>query len=861
MTEIELTRDKTKIIIARYVDGVKVGEDRFDPISKRARNAICESFGICDEWLILSAEEARSSDRPVRKTVVDPKAEAAKTVTPDDTGYTIRRLEDKRTAPGSITIRDCTSEALLSDHLSGIPTSHVLEWSDYAALCCLDIDYHGGVKPEADWLEQIVYHQLMPKPFCWHLSRSGGLHLFYVASDPFRADELAAVAALRYRTIDGSAGLELKRVVRGPGDATIHWTGYVDSGSAVLGEWFAAEGTSEDARDTWLRDRGIVMDGPTTRKDHTYCPICPTTDEKAREPVCFSEAGCFCFVCEGKGRSMGSRRAGFAPWNAILGAPSSGDVGTMVRNICHWGHAKYVLTERYNMPEPLARKAYSAALKAFHHGRPTELLVSEFDSPRTAKLARVGLTWTSLQDGYSYPAQQIQPMIAMLPAARFVTENSKGETVTKADAAAVAELSQTIDHTDRGYPDIECVHGFKMASVFLGSQGHKTQVTIVNPALTRAGAKYVPVYVPRSERTTEAEAWKTLETVVPRIDRRLVKLALCSFGTAQETRLGMQPMVFIGGISGTAKSSTLQVASGILGAKTHETLYDADTTRFRQSIYSGMSKCAAVVVNEMLKDAANARPARTPRQAMEPLLNLTADSSHHEMYKGTTTMGKVPALWITETVAPLNMREETQIARRLRHIYVEGRKDDWKGTRAEHNVKDLHLIRLASDSVNNACNAILSYVIDQFFALPMTWDQQADAIGVKTIEESADFDDPTPFLIEFFCAVCDAPELEPKAAKRYGKGYKKISRSDGMDEADLGALYSQFADGTGAGWIHSRKLQEKDWSGLLKAPVNVRVDIKDDGVNVFLRFASGPVRNPDLVNDEIVNPETLRVKS
>ncbi len=177
---------------------------------------------------------------------------------------------------------------------------------------------------------------LAPRPIAWHFSRGGGLHLFYVASSPFKANELAAVAALRFRAVDAVAGLELKTVVRGPGAEPVLHTVEQDTGGAVLGDWFAAEGTDEEARDEWLERENLQIDG---RYDHTKCPIAPSADEPGakRDPVCVGEAGVYCFLCEGKGRSLGCRRPGFAPWAAVLGAPTSGDLGTMIRGLCHWG--------------------------------------------------------------------------------------------------------------------------------------------------------------------------------------------------------------------------------------------------------------------------------------------------------------------------------------------------------------------------------------------------------------------------------------------------------------------------------------------------------------------------------------------
>ena len=197
--------------------------------------------------------------------------------------------------------------------------------------------------------------------------------------------------------------------------------------------------------------------------------------------------------------------------------------------------------------------------------------------------------------------------------------------------------------------------------------------------------------------------------------------------------------------------------------------------------------------------------------------------------------------------------DPSELARRIREWEVKGRKDIWKTTVPPSGVvfNDVHLMRLASREINDACDAIISEVVDEFFALPMTWDAMADRLGCKTLEESDEFDNPTARQREFFDLVCTAPEIASERQKRlYPGGFKKIDRACDTDlEKDLLALYTQFSDN--GNWCDSRSLVAADWSSILKVDDNVNLDLTSDGVSVYVRFRVGPMKKPYKVNNAI----------
>src|SRR5207245_6609685 len=75
----------------------------------------------------------------------------------------------------------------------------ILQWEGEEKLAVLDIDYHGKDVPES--IKRTIGH-VRPKPFCGARSKSGGWHGYYLAQEPFTAEELAAVGGITWMNLD-----------------------------------------------------------------------------------------------------------------------------------------------------------------------------------------------------------------------------------------------------------------------------------------------------------------------------------------------------------------------------------------------------------------------------------------------------------------------------------------------------------------------------------------------------------------------------------------------------------------------------------------------------------------------------------
>lgn len=801
-----------------------------------SREAACRRLKLDDPTLLRLCDEA-SKGAAITHEV---RGQA------DVTGGLVVTVRDIEAATGDDT--RTTPAAVLRDLLPTVANDRLVCWTDQKQLACLDVDYHTESPPPRTHLETWVEARVQPKPAAWHFSRGGGLHLFYVAAGGLDANELAAVAALRFRTIDSTAGVELKAQVRGPGAERVHVATAQDTQglTAWLGGGIEAD---EQAVQEWL-DANNLERGQ--RYDHDRCPIDPS-DTATNQPVVVGDHGIKCHRCAGKGFTFGSRTPGFVPYAALTGGASSGEVGAMVRGLVHYGHARWVLEHKLGLPESLARLAYAAALKSYHADTGRAELVSAAFDPNVECLTRSNDSWVNLNSSLVYPTTQIGPLLGALPAAQVVTE--KGP---KTNPVSVAYLSQGHNLDDRGYRNVIAVQGARLSAQYLPPPP-ETLVPVLDPKFR--GHPNAPRYVPRSRRMSVAEAEAVYETYFPKVSFQVLRVLVCAMGCAQETRLGLHPFVFLAGNTGVAKSTTCNLAAGITGTKALEVLYRADEDRMKQAIKSAGEGAGLVVANEFIKESKRALKRYDPRAALETLLTLTPDTMCHVLYTGARRLGRVPAVVITETDCPYALKDYTQVARRVRMVRLFHRKDrlGWTQNQAKLGLTPgtTHLYRLASKDLAAAADVLYSDLIDKYFSTPespWTWDDIADDLGAPTIEKSTEFDDPLPMLRRFFRQVCDAPEItDPRLKRQYAAGYKRIHRSDHADAAatELCDSYTTFADG--GDWCRAGALDEKNWGDILGVDDPVQMDMRTDGVSaVYVRFRVGPNTKPTKVNGQII---------
>lgn len=816
-----------KLIFTLRYDDVKQQSYTFDPNNLSKQKQVAKDCGITVQSLLAFCDETLTGVNPTVKSYV-----LSDTQESTDFEYYIRDLLAPRQKPTVVSdVREFLTQ------LRKVPRESIAEWTDKSKLACLDIDYHEGTQPNDEWIDTTVRTSLLPKPYLWHRTPRG-VHAFYLPLDKLSADEVCALAALRWKSLDAAAGVEIKSVVRGPGVSPIYDTiGYAELASFVT-DWLNQDSTVEESRiESYLESTGMEKG---QRYAHDRCPIDPGGSTDNRNPVVVGDSGIYCYRCSALGRQVGRNKAGWVSWNHLTGSESSGIIGTLVRRQTHWGHAKHVLDAGLGIDKSVGKLAYRAAIKLYHDAP----LLGGIFREETDTLVRMRGKWATVEEGYTFP-KDIVPLLQTLPVTQYVSDDGK----IKSDAARVSLLQQpVIDLKDWGYPEVSAIRGVRLSTRLLGSS--RLIVSSPAPWLKEYGSVFYPRYVPIHVRMPEEEAWGVLESVFPGLNRTYIETLLVARG-CNEAEVGLPQHMLVTGVSKSGKTAQVQIAAGILGDVCTSVPTTPDSDRFRASIRTASAQGSFLSMDEFIKDSVKANSKLSPEQVLDPILNMDPSGLSHELYVGPTPLGKVGVCVWTETSIPEVLRNHTQIARRVHYLRFKKQiASDWDTSLAANGISYLYLVRTISQQHSDACNAILSYVSDKYFKYVLTFHQYcSEILNVPTLEKSDEFIDPTEKLLDFFRLVCEAEELGPVDAVRWpGKGYKLITK----DDSQLDDAWAMLANGAGAkDWGESRILLEKDWSKLLKVDDAVSIDLHRHQNRLAIRFRTGGPKSPKQVNQGI----------
>lgn len=720
----------------------------------------------------------------------------------------------------------------------------LIEWFGTDKLCCLDIDYHTiplNERPSYEHLSTIL-SKIKPAPFCWHMSHGHGVKLYYTATPGFQADELAAVAGLRWSELDATSTFDLIKSTRHPLYArtrdkqpapcsTIEDIEYV-CGSSDLSSLRRLLHSEVDETDIqrYLDESGLSY-GATL--PHSSCPIDPgNSSDESKLSVYVGDKGIFCHRCYGRG--LGKTAPGFISWASLIGVEYNSTLRTMVKNFCHLEHAKVVLSNLYpNVQLKILEIIYKVLMKLIHTP----------DDPRI-KMAMVagrgyirtkGLWVTT--DGLHPLADSESIYVKSLPSVMIPKED--GYTL---DIPKVVAFQNSNDLEDYGYPDITFIRGCKIYGNFLPYRNENIKVVI-----RKEFRKCEPKYLKLSDRMPSEHAWELLDSTFPGIDHNYLKLLIAAKG-ASEGRLAQCPYLLITGPSASGKSTTPQIAAGICGDKAEEPIWVPQVDRFRQSLMDAARDSSYIIINEVFKLASHAR--LTPKQALDPLLSLTEDSRSHVMYVGSVPFGRLPVFVLTDINFPTEVETDIQLSRRFTFYRLQAR-NYWSDSLINLNIRP-HEFRLISFEHALAADTILSEIVDEFFRVPTSLDEISRRLYIPTLEQySEEIDSSKNNLKRFYELVCNAPKLMgTDLIKKPGNGWKRIDR---LTQSPLNECWMDICDGnTNEDWGKSRLVESQDWSKILGEKIPIMVDIKRERSSiVFVRFRSADsAKHPTWINGE-----------
>lgn len=674
----------------------------------------------------------------------------------------------------------------------------VVEWDGVDEWCVVDIDFHEGSVPDADYLRQVA-DTLRPVPVAWWLSRSGGLHVLFSRYEGRAADGLAVSAAVSLAARFPTAGIEIKHSTRQPGGEVVRRrpTGLGDAYGRFSGDTSLAGGDVA----SFLSDRGL---SPGERYPHEQCPVNPSPRAAGNSPpVCAYDDHIYCFICAADGVRRGSRTPGYFPLAKLCGSVQASMFRLCVDNFTHWQHAQHVV--RTVVRDSLAEAAYRAALHDRHGDDPRIPLV--FVGPKGG-LIRTWGAWAD-SNGNATKLDKGSATLAKLPCCLYPARDKKGNPVLQPDAAHVEQLSVMLDLAAYGYPAITRIWGAHITQMQEQPDGRVCMV------LRRNGE---PEYLPHSRRMEESAAWSVLETWFPGLDRGAVELLIAAKGCS-ETSGGLPPMVFFYGPTGSGKSQTVSLAAAICGDRVGTVLFERERQRIYAAIREAKNTGSFAFFDEYLKHATDARV--SPEKAMEIVLTIKPDTMAHILYRGPVALGDLPVIVFSDTTIPAKVWGHSQIARRVHAVHLqEGR--DWLAAAGS--------LRTLGGEAVHAADSILSAIVDRHFmpGPPSDFADIAASLGFARLQDSAIVVRKTARIQGFFDLVCSAP----KAVCRFsGDGWKCIDLN-----ADGQAITDAWKDLADEDHRDSRAVNEMDLKRILNLSHCCKMEVETSRNKIYVRF-------------------------
>jgi hypothetical protein len=752
-----------------------------------------------------------------------------------------------------------------------------IESSDAEQLAFLDVDYHAAPNDEGRvWELQNALDRLPVQPAAAWISHGVGLKMAFVTGGGLTAKEVAAVALYagrrQFAAIGGYSDSEIDDHTRHPmsvrdgrtcGMLSVcpDYTGFRigDACRDALAEYPTAD---EEAVDEWLADHGFEKG---RRYPHVHCPIEPV-DCSRNDPVVCLDAGIYCHHCKVHGRGFRSYDQLVAGAGGEVERPTN-VVKAMVRERCHWSHAKHVLTQMFGCN---AKLVYSALLKSWHlHNVPAakddkdnkvreakEGLIRKALSERV-KIVRTASGW--FHDDLKTPVKDrsLNDLLTGLPTLYFVDQKGKlgVDTVRRGELNGDAEIY--------GYPPILPIHGVDLArqAGLIGSGCETVRVEV------RAGRHPFRYVEPHDRGDYEQHFAKYF----PGVNLDLVRLGVGALAFAQ-TNAGEVPMIFITGQSASAKTRHAELAAVACGVEPKVIQFQQrDTDRFKSQYCSAADVGGIAIMDEFAKNAGRARADGS--DIVAALTGFRSGMTLHRYHVGPATLAYAPPVILTDTDIPQYFREEVQIARRVIHVdlgpgILTNGGYDWRQTSRQNGASGILDWRDASPDNARACDCLASDVIDRIKASGYGGTFQGFAATLKfaTVQNgTGDGTDPNDVYRDLFDAVCVVArqsDNEPTDPYFTGRGWAVVNLD--TDTRAVRAFSAAVGEEVGdtrstAFERYKQRLGGVQWGVILDVPA-VELKLKRHGRKVGFKFHRGPVKGSGLsgtrFNYELLSEQT-----
>jgi len=722
----------------------------------------------------------------------------------------------------------------------------VIEWPGTDRLAALDVDFHArelARRPDNRQLDSLAL-LVRPRPALHWITHGRGLRCIYVQADGYDAEDLASVAALSIVGLDPTATIEIKSETRHPRyprpDYPAAGAVQVNDQLLNLGELKRLLGStvSDDEVAAWLAEHGLTVG---SKYPHDRCPIDPSTVSHG-DPVFVGDEGIFCHKCDASGLSIGSAPPGFAPYSALIAGGLDSKVLSAVRHFVHWEQAKVILAEARELPEKMLKQIFRAALK-LHHGPDDPRIDEVFERGRG--LVRMPGYWATPDLARPHAKEGLSKRLSFLPALRDVGVDKNGKMQLRLLEEKHGIFQGIGDLRDYGYYAVVPIRGMRVGSHWTQIKNDRQVSKVVLPDYLRDESMvgFRPKYAPLANRMSESEAFARLEDAVPGINHQYLKLLIAARGYS-ELGIGPPALIVVSGPSGAAKSTTCLVASMLLGDRVCGIPLLKDSVEFHRSIHAASRIASFVQIDEYSKQSTVHRSGVV--EQLTPLLHYTLQSTVRLLNIGWVPVDVVPVIIATDIAIPDELRRDRQLGRRMYHVPLD-HTVDW-----QQSARNIDQWRGRSRENADAANAIVSWVIDEFFAgpEPPTFREIAASLGYRELYDVADPDfDPRRDILSLFqiCRDSSLPDVCDQTFR--GRGWKTADRNS--DDA-ISRAWRLVCDDFSEGFGTSRRLKEICLANIVNASRPIEIDLKPHGSKVGIRFRQGAARSNGMrVNGEI----------
>ena len=268
--------------------------------------------------------------------------------------------------------------------------------------------------------------------------------------------------------------------------------------------------------------------------------------------------------------------------------------------------------------------------------------------------------WATAELSQNHRSDGLTERLAVLPALLDLVVDSKGQMQTHLNAERLGVFRGVDDLTNYGYHRVEPVRGLKIFHQFL-SAGDPNVVRAVVPSQALRSetlSRFRPQYRPLAKRMPLGQAEAIFATAFPGINFAYLRLLIAARRLA-EGGVGQPAMIAVDGPSGAGKSHTIRIAAALIGDQHQDVTWTPQSDRFRTGLNEAAQSAGLVSCDEIIKLAVAGGDIRTH---LSPLLTFVANSTVHKYYIGPVTVHHVPAIIITDTSYPAEVRATSRSA-------------------------------------------------------------------------------------------------------------------------------------------------------------------------------------------------------